>query len=91
MAARKGQPKTPGSGRKPGTPNKATQDMMARLAELGCDPIAGMACLALDESNPPELRGRMFAELASYTYPKRKAVEHTGPEGGNIVVHWLST
>jgi len=28
------------------------------------------------------LRGRMYAELAQYVYPKRKAVEHTGAGGG---------
>jgi len=34
-----------------------------------------MARLAMDEKNMPELRGRMYAELASYLYPKRKAIE----------------
>jgi len=29
----------------------------------------------------PELRARMYAELAQYLYPKRKAVEHSGPDG----------
>jgi hypothetical protein len=33
-----------------------------------------MAALALDSNNPPELRGRMFAELAQYLAPKRKAL-----------------
>ena len=42
---------------------------------MGCDPIEGMARLALDESNPPELRGRMYAELAGFLYPKKRAVE----------------
>jgi hypothetical protein len=37
-----------------------------------------MARLAMDKANPPELRGRMFAELAQYIAPKRKAVEHSG-------------
>jgi hypothetical protein len=49
-----------------------------RLAALHCDPIEGMARLAMDKANPPELRGRMFAELAQYIAPKRKAVEHSG-------------
>jgi len=39
MAAKKGQGKTPGSGRKKGTPNKRTLDLQARMEELGCDPI----------------------------------------------------
>jgi len=68
-------------GRVKGTPNKATQDVHARLKELGCDPIEGMAILALDTSNPPELRGRMFSELAQYVAPKRKAVEIAADAG----------
>jgi hypothetical protein len=68
-------------GRQKGTPNKTTQDVVARLKELGCDPIEGMAMLALDPGNPPELRGRMFSELAQYVAPKRKAVEHSAEPG----------
>lgn len=37
----KGQPRI--GGRIKGTPNKRTQDVMDRLAALGCDPIAAMA------------------------------------------------
>jgi hypothetical protein len=62
-------------GRKRGTPNRATRDVVERLAALGCDLVAGMAQLAMDEGNAPELRGRMFAELAAYCYPKRRAIE----------------
>jgi hypothetical protein len=47
------------------------------LYRLGCNPIEGMARIALDEKNAPELRGRMYAELAQYVYPKRKAVEQS--------------
>ncbi len=68
-------------GRQKGTPNKATADIAARLEALGCDPIAGMARLALDEANSPELRGKMFSELAQYVAPKRKAIEHSAEPG----------
>jgi len=64
-------------GRQKGTPNKRTQEALEILAELDCDPIEGMARIAKDEANSPELRGRMLAELAGYAYPKRKAVEVT--------------
>jgi hypothetical protein len=70
-------------GRAKGTPNKKTLEVQERLAEMGCDPIEGMARIALDESNPPELRGKMFAELAQYLHPKRRATEiktDTGPQ-----------
>jgi len=66
-------------GRQKGTPNKRTEEVSERLVELGCDPIEGMALIAMDESNSPELRGRMFAELASYVAAKRRAVEVTSP------------
>ncbi len=72
-------------GRKKGVPNKRTQEVTEKLEELGCDPIAGMALIALDASNPPELRGRMFSELAQYVFPKRKAIEYSGDIQTNYV------
>ena len=65
-------------GRKKGTPNKRTQEIQAKLETLGCDPIEGMARIATDETNPPELRLKAYSDLAPYLYPKRKAVEHSG-------------
>jgi len=62
-------------GRKAGTPNKRTAEVIEKLEALGCDPIQGMARIAMDETNAPELRGRMYAELAQYVYPKRRAMD----------------
>ena len=70
-------PPNAGKGRVKGVPNKRTLDVAQRLAALKCDPIAGMARLARDKNNPPELRGRMYAELAQYVAPKRRAIEHS--------------
>ncbi|MEO8715192.1 MAG: hypothetical protein ABI369_09280 [Acetobacteraceae bacterium] len=78
-------------GRQKGTPNKATLSVMEKLTAIGCDPIAGMARLASDETNAPELRGRMYAELAGYVAPKRKAIEHTGADGGPIATEETTT
>lgn len=64
-------------GRQKGTPNKLSASVRQRLEELGCDPIAGMADIAMDENNTPELRGKMHAELAQYAYPRLKAIDHT--------------
>jgi hypothetical protein len=72
-------------GRKAGTPNKRTSELAERLGAIGCDPIEGMARLALNSENPPELRGRMFAELAGYLYPKRKAVEVKSDDGPSVI------
>jgi len=61
-------------GRRRGTPNRLTQSVIDRLGRLGCDPIEGMARIAMDAANPIEVRARMFAELAGYVAPKRKAI-----------------
>tara|TARA_R110000868_G_scaffold187664_4_gene430193 strand:- start:1003 stop:1263 length:261 start_codon:yes stop_codon:yes gene_type:complete len=60
-------------------------EVIERLAELNCDPIEGMAIIAMDMANSAELRGRMFAELAQYVAPKRKALEHSGEIHHNYV------
>jgi hypothetical protein len=90
-----GQPKT--GGREKGTPNKSTQTLAARMDELreqGLDvcPIQVLMEIAagkklngerilVDES----VRVRAAAELCSYIYPKRKAVEVSGADGTQIV------
>lgn len=79
MASRGGV--RPGAGRKKGVPNKLTSDVAERLAALGCDPIAGMANMAMDEDAPREIRLRAYAELAQYTAPKRKAVDMSSSDG----------
>ena len=68
-------------GRKLGTPNRRTADIEEKLAALGCDPIAGMAAIATDETQDIGLRAQMFKELAQYVASKRKAVEMSGPNG----------
>jgi hypothetical protein len=77
-------------GRTAGTPNKRTLDVIERLDQLGCDPIEGMAKIALDPQNPVELRARMFSDLAQYVAPKRRAMEHSPSDGtGNLTISWL--
>jgi hypothetical protein len=73
--------RTSGQGRPKGALNKRTLDVIDKLAGLHCDPIAGMALIAMNEKNPVELRARMFAELAQYVAPKRKALEHSADGG----------
>ena len=36
------------------------------------------------EKISPELKGRMYAEIAQYALPKRKAIEHTVEHVGSI-------
>lgn len=53
-----GGPKTPGSGRKKGSVNKSTEDIMQKLARLGCDPMEGMAIIALNRLPCGVCRGK---------------------------------
>jgi len=75
--------KRPGAGRPRGSLSKKTLEVQERLARMGCDPIIGMAIIAADEMSAGKdgdrvLAGRMYAELAQYVAPKRRAVEHSG-------------
>lgn len=67
-------------GRLPGTPNRNSQDIADRLAALGCHPLEGMAKIAEQSMDAGDLKlaGQMYAELAQYVAPKRKAIEHSG-------------
>ncbi|MBA3913928.1 MAG: hypothetical protein H0X25_08785 [Acidobacteriales bacterium] len=73
-------------GRSKGTPNKRTQDLILKLEELGCDPIQGMAEIAMDEDTATDLRVRCYAELAQYVHAKRKAIELAGEDGNELRV-----
>lgn len=51
---------------------------LERLKERTCESCYGSG----KERLSPELRAKMYAELAQYVAPKRKAVEMTGASGG---------
>src|SRR6476619_2592195 len=70
---------TPGPGRPKGVKNKRTLILEDKLEALGCDPIAYLAEVMMDEAKPVELRMKAAAELAPYVWPKRRAIEHTNP------------
>ena len=73
MPRPKGLPKT--GGRRSGTPNKRQHELVVKLEQLGCDPIEGLARIAMASETALELRVRCYAELAQYVHAKRKAVE----------------
>ena len=55
-----------------------------------------MVEIARDPAASLELRGRMFADLAQYVFPRRKAVEHSGADGeplqsAALTVRFVST
>ena len=69
----KGLSKT--GGRSPGTPNNETDAIAQKLAILGCDPIEGLAQIAMNSETMPELKVPCLADLGQYIYPKRKAAD----------------
>lgn len=73
MPFTQGQKRPAGAGRKKGSGDRSTvADICARLK---CDPISGMCKIAMDKGNDVALRGRMFAEIAKYVHPQKRAVE----------------
>lgn len=73
-------------GRVAGTPNKRTVDVIEKLEALDCDPISAMARIAMDATNPPELRGRLLAELAQYVAPKRRSLDMSAQSAAPISI-----
>jgi hypothetical protein len=65
-----------------GTPNKGTLAVAKRLEAVGCDPIEGMAMIAMDIKTPIDIRAKLYSELAQYIAPKRKAIEYSGESTG---------
>lgn len=81
--------KPPNSGRKKAPDSRRSVSEI--LKQIKCDPIEGMAQIAMDEGQPAALRGKMFAELAQYLHPKRRAVELSGPDGTPIEMNVSAT
>lgn len=80
MAWPKGKPRPEGAGRKKGTPNKNSLDLLRICEEKGVDVFAEMVSIAMT-TTLPEVRFKMFSQIAEYLYPKRKALEHSGHLG----------
>lgn len=81
MAAPKGHPRY--GGRAKGTLNRDTRKAVEIIEREKCDPIEFL-CWVVNANieklkDAPDLEQRITAakELASYVYPKRKAVEHS--------------
>ncbi len=76
MPFTKGTPKPINSGRQKGKQTRLSKEVASRLESMGCDPVAGMVRLAMDEDMEPGIRARMFSELIQYIYPKLRATDH---------------
>jgi hypothetical protein len=70
-----GLPRTPGSGRKKGVPNRINGDIHALMKALGCDPRVVLIRICANVKNPPELRRKAAADLMQYAWPKLASTE----------------
>ena len=77
-----GTPKT--GGRKQGVPNKSTAAVAERLRELHCDPVTGLATLAMDETVDVAVRARIYTELLKYLAPQLRSIEHAMADDGQL-------
>lgn len=79
MPFKTGQPRPAGAGRKPGAVPKST--VAGILATLKCDPVQGLAGMAMDTKQRPEIRARCYAELLQYIHPKKRSIEQRFVDG----------
>jgi hypothetical protein len=61
-------------GRQKGTPNRSTQVLREKLAELGCDPAAELMTIARDPKANIGLRVDIYKSFLRHTYPLPKPV-----------------
>jgi len=64
-------------GRKKGTPNKKTQNLMELIEEKhkGFDPVLEMINIYMDNATPTDLKVNILKDITPYIYPKRKSIE----------------
>lgn len=81
-------PRQPGAsktgGRHKGTPNKKTEGLRSCLDALELD-VPGRIVEILPQLDPAK-QVDVLLDLMNYLYPKRKAIEHSGPEGTPIQI-----
>ena len=77
-----GLPKT--GGRAKGTPNKATQSLREKLADLGCDPVQELVRIA-QNSKIEDTKIEIYTKFLPHLHPKRKPADDSPGEEENTV------
>lgn len=75
--------KTPGSGRKAGTPNRKTEELMEICDRMGINPFEALLKWALSPESHIAIPA--LKEVCQYVYPKRKALEVSGEMDMNLI------
>ena len=77
---KKGTPKT--GGRRRGSRNKRTRELLERIESSGITPLDYMLATMRDPELPMELRFEAAKSAAPYVHPKLAAVAHSSPGSG---------
>jgi hypothetical protein len=78
--------KREGAGRKTGSLTKRTQEVAAAALASGEMPMDYMLRVMRDPTVEHERRDRMAKDVAPYVHPRLATTEHTGKDGGPILV-----
>ena len=76
MPFQKGHPRY--GGKKLKSKNKLTRDVAGLLDSIQCNPIEGLALLAMNAEMEPTVRAYCYGRLARLVAPELKAIEHSG-------------
>lgn len=90
QASERPKPPRAGMGRPAGVPNKATsaaREAIARFVDGNAERLQGwLDEIAADQKLGPHVAFKCFMEVVEYHIPKLARTEHTGKDGGAIVV-----
>lgn len=81
----------PGAGRKPGSRDKFSAEMLKEAAETGELPLEYLLGVMRDESNPIELRVNAAKVAAPYVHPKLSAITVDMTMAEMTHEEWLAT
>lgn len=82
--------KRDGAGRKPGQPNKKTQEQIEAVKAEGITPLDYMLRILRDEEQEPSVRLDAANKAAPYVHAKLSSIELGGKEDGPAVVFKIS-
>lgn len=79
-----GKPRHPEAGRKAGQPNKKTELLLDIFEANDYCPAERAIAILVSGKLDPETELNAHMKLMEFKFPKRKAVEHSGPNDGPI-------
>lgn len=83
--------KRPGAGRKPGVPNKVTQETREAIKASGLTPLDFMLSVMRDDDEDMPRRLAAANMAAPYVHPKLASVEVTGKDGESLMSNMTVT